>query len=107
MISLVTTWALVSGLTAVGLEWLYRASTRSWWELLPILVVPALLISYGICQLVRGSASLLDALIIWAVVTAGARVMLSALVLHDTILTSTWLAFGLIVLARVVQGMRF
>lgn len=98
-----TLWSLVAGVTAVGLEWLYRVTpTTPFYRLLPLVLPGALLICYGIRILVLHSSSLVAAVIVYASVTAGARVAIS-LAMRDTISAGTWAALGLLLLSRVVM----
>ena len=97
-------WGALGGVTAVGMEWAFRAYPEiSWWRLFPVVAFPALFINFAICQLVRGAGSLLDAFVVFALCTMGARVAVSVLWLPDAIPLTTWAALGLVMLARVMQ----
>lgn len=98
-------WALVAGIAAVTLEWIYRAyPSVAWWRLLPAVAPAALLVSYAICRMVRGADSLPDAVVLWSLAVIGLRVAVSLLALGDRIAPGTWAALGLLIVAHVVQG---
>jgi multidrug transporter EmrE-like cation transporter len=99
-----TLWALAAAVPAVAAEYLYRKLPgpwlQYWWLWTPI----ALSVSYCICQLVRQpSTSLLDAFVVWAFSTTFMRVLVSTLVLGETIKGGTWFALALLMMARVAQ----
>lgn len=95
-------WALVGGLAAVGLEALYRTSAKSYAELLPVIILPQLLIGYAVYRLIQGSDNLLAAFIVFSSTTLGLRVT-AAWWIGDPVSAGTWIAFGLVALARAVQ----
>ena len=100
-----TVWGLVAGAAAVGVEYLYRSMDRPYWHYLPVLVPVQLVISYSIYRLVTAPrTSLVDALIVFTFSTAVCRLFVSVVVLRDHLGWSTWVAFALVVAARVVQA---
>lgn len=97
-------WAMGAAVPAVTLEYLYRTMPGTYAEnflyFLPLQVV----ISYCIYQLVRQpGTSLVDAFVVWALCTTFLRVAVTVGVLHDQVKFGTWLALGLLILARVSQ----
>lgn len=99
-------WGFVAGLSAVLQEYGYKTLDKSWLEQLPIIFPVQLLISYAIYRLVTmPNTSLLDAFIVFAFFTTSLRVATSAFILGETIRTGTWVALGLVVLAKVAQGL--
>lgn len=97
-------WGLLAGATAVLNEYLYRTLPGPWHEYLWIWVPTQLTISYAIYRLVTApGATLLDALVVFTFSTALVRVLVSLFVLRDDIAIYTWAAFGLLLLARIIQ----
>jgi hypothetical protein len=96
-------WGLGAGVPAVTLEYLYRTLPGTWASNLWIYAPAQLLIGYSIYRLVTApGVTLLDALVVFAGATAGLRI-LATYMLGDTIKTSTWIAFGLVMLANIVR----
>lgn len=98
-------WALGAAFPAVLAEYLYRRLPGPWesywWAWTPI----ALSVSYCICQLVRApNTTLLDAFIVWAFSTTAMRVLVSVLILGETIKGGTWFALALLIMARISQS---
>lgn len=97
-------WSLLAAVCAVALEYLYRRLDGGWWEYLWVWTPLSLCISYSICKLIRTPGlPLVGALIIWSVAIMGLRVLVSAVILRDHIALGTWVALGLMVLARISQ----
>ena len=62
-------------------------------------------IGYAVYRLVTiPQTSLLDAFVVFAFSTTTMRVFVTVVLLHDTVRTGTWLALGLVILARIVQS---
>ena len=100
-----TLWGLVAAIPAVFAEYLYRRLPGPWHHYLYLWVPIALTVSYAISRLVRiPQQSLLDSFIVWAFSTTAMRVVLTVVVLGDTVKKGTWVALGLIVVARMVQA---
>ena len=99
-----TFWGLGAALPAVLAEYLYRRLPGPWHEYWWLWTPIGLSISYCICQLVRQpNTALLDAFVVWAFSTTAMRVVVSVLVLGETIKGGTWLALGLLTMARIAQ----
>lgn len=99
-------WGFVAGLTAVLQEYGYKTLDKTWLEQLPIIFPTQLVISYAIYRLVTmPGTTLLDAFIVFAFFTTTLRVSMSVFVLGEVIRTGTWVALGLVVLAKVAQGL--
>jgi hypothetical protein len=97
-------WGLGAALPAVLAEYLYRAWPGSWASHLWAWVPLQLTIGYCIYRLVRiPNTTLLDAFVVWAFSTTALRVFVTTVLLGDTIQMGTWVAMGLLVLARVSQ----
>jgi hypothetical protein len=104
MISPIIMWGLVAAMPAVGMEYLYRVLPGAWSEYLYIWVPGGLIISYGVCQMVRyPGTTLIDAFVVWALSTTLMRVVITIGVLGDTVKSGTWVALGLLILARAAQ----
>lgn len=101
---MVSVYAMVGGVFAVGLEWGYRAWPHvSWWRLAPFILLPSIVISYCVCQIVRESGSLIAALVVWSSTTIALRVLVSVVILGDIVSSATWVGLVLVVAARVIQ----
>ena len=104
MMSPATLWGLVAAVPAVFAEYLYRVLPGPWITYWYLWVPIALTVSYSICQLVRiPQTSLLDAFVVWAFSTTFMRVFVTVVVLQDGVKTGTWIALGLLVMARIAQ----
>lgn len=100
---IVLLWCFAGAAAAVLLECLYRASSRAWWELLPIGAPLSLFISYTVCHIVRQHASLLGALVTWSFAVILCRLFVSLVVLGDRPSPGDWAGYSLIVAAKIVQ----
>lgn len=99
-----TWWGLTAAVPAVLAEYLYRTISGPWWHYLYLWLPIQLTIGYSIYRLVTvPQTTLLDAFVVWAFSTTFMRVLLSTLVLHDSIKPGTWFALGLIIMARIAQ----
>lgn len=100
-----TLWGLGAAFPAVLAEYLYRTLPGVWWRYLWMWVPMQLTIGYCIYRLVTiPKTSLLDAFVVWAFSTTFMRVCVSLLLLRETIRTGTWVALGLVIMARVAQA---
>ncbi len=104
-----TLYGLMAGSAAVFAEYLYRqldGTTGAWVDTLPMWILLQLTISYGIYKLVNiPGLTLIDSLIVFSSSTILLRVLLTLFVLGDTVRVGTWIALGLLLLARVVQSL--
>lgn len=97
-------WGLIGGATAVANEYWYRTLPGDWWHYIHLWVPTQLLISFAIYKIVTTpNVNLLDALIVFTFSTLMCRIFVSVWMLDDKIGPATWVAFGLLVAARVVQ----
>lgn len=107
LLSAATMWSIGAAVPAVVAEALYRMwdTSRPWWHGLWMWIPLQLAIGYCIFKLVTApsSGSLLDAFVVWAFATTLLRVVVTLLVLGETVKGGTWIALGLLTLARVVQ----
>lgn len=102
-----TVWGLAAAVPAVTAEYLYRVFARQgwpWWHGLPLWIPMQLTIGYCIYRLVSvPQLTLIDAFVVWALSTTLLRVVVSVLVLGDSVRAGTWFALSLLILARVAQ----
>lgn len=100
-------WGLCAAVPAVVAEYLYKIwpAEWPWWYGLPLWVPLQLSIGYCIYRLVTaGSAgTLLDAFVVWAFATTFMRVVVSVVILGETVKGGTWFALGLLIMAKVAQ----
>lgn len=98
-------WGLFAAFPAVLAEYLYRTLHGSWFSHIYLWIPIQLTIGYGIFRLVTiPNTTLMDAFVIWALSTIAMRVFVSTVILHDHVKMGTWIALGLIILARTVQA---
>lgn len=97
-------WSLAAAVVAIGAEYLYRTLTHPWWCYLWLWIPMQLFIGYAIYRLVTvPGVPLIGAFVTWSVCTLAIRVGVSIFVLHDRIAPGTWIAVGLLVLAKIAQ----
>jgi|SRR5687767_8665932 len=97
-------WALLGAVLASYIEYLYRTLPGPWHQYLWLWVPSQTLIGYCVYRIVTmPNTSLLAAFVVWTFATMTMRILISVVALHDTVATGTWIALGLIVLAKVVQ----
>ena len=99
-------WGLAAAVPAVLAEYLYRKwpAGTPWWYGLPIWIPIQLSIGYCIYRLVTiPNNTLLDAFITWAFATTAMRVVVSVLILGESIKGGTWFALGLLIMAKIAQ----
>lgn len=89
----------------IGLEILYRKATWTWWELLPIILIPNTLISYALFRLIKGSESIFGALIIFSLCGLVLRIVAVLLILREQVGKGTWIALGLVFLANLAKSL--
>lgn len=105
MLSPMTLWGLAAGVAAVSAEVLYRTLPGPWHHYLYLWLPLQMTIGYAVYRLVTmPHTSLIDAFVVFAFSTTLLRVMASLFVLGDTVRTGTWVALGLVILARVAQA---
>lgn len=98
-------WSFIAALCAVGAEYLYRRLSGSWISHLYLWIPIQLLIGYCIYRLVSApNTPLIGALIMWSFTVIGLRVFISAIILKDIVPVGTWVAVGLMIMARVAQA---
>jgi hypothetical protein len=99
-----TWWALAAAILAVLAEYLYRVLPGSYWQYAYIYIPHQVLLGYTLFRLIRTPRmSLVGVLVLFSMVTAITRATLSVFVLGDHVGRGTWIALGLVVLARIVQ----
>lgn len=97
-------WATFAATGAVALEYMYRTFPGTYFSNMWMFMPVQFAISYGIYQLVRQPGlSLIDAFVVWALGTTALRLLVSIVILKDTVTVGTWIALGLLLLARAAQ----
>lgn len=97
-------YSLLAGVTAVVAEGLYVRWTAPWWHGLWLWIPMQLLIGYSVYRLVTSpSLSLLDAFVMFALVTAALRIAIAVLVLRQDIAPGAWAAFVLLIAANFIR----
>lgn len=100
-----TLWGLSAAIPAVLAEYLYRTLPGPWWTYLYLWVPLQMSIGYSVYRLVTiPHTSLIDAFVVFAFSTTVMRVFATVVLLHDTVRMGSWLAFGLVILARITQA---
>ena len=100
-----TLWGLGAAVPAVLAEYLYRTLPGPWWGYLYLWLPIQMAIGYAVYRLVTiPQTSLLDAFVVFAFSTTTLRVFVTVALLHDTVRTGTWIALGLVIVARIVQS---
>ena len=94
---------LAAAMTAVGVEVLYRSHDGTWGQLFPLILLPAVFVTYGIWTVMKLGDSLLGAIILFNLITAGTRLFSTYFILHETPRPGTLVAFGMIVCAQLVS----
>lgn len=100
-----TLWGLTAAVPAVLAEYLYRTLPGPWHHYLYLYAPISLTISYSIYRLVTiPQTTLLDAFVVWAFSTTFMRVIVTVVFLGDLVRPGTWVALGLLIVARAVQA---
>lgn len=100
-----TLWGLTAAIPAVLAEYLYRTLPGPWWQYLWLWTPMGWLISYSIYRLVTiPQTTLIDAFVVWAFSTTTMRVVVSVVFLGDIVRPGTWVALGLLIVARAIQA---
>lgn len=104
-----TTWlinlfTITGALGAIFCEYTYRRyPDMNWFQNMYWIAPIQLYVGYAVYRAVIASHSLLDAFILWASSTMLARFFVSAVILGESISTTSYAAFLLIIIARVIQ----
>ncbi len=99
-------FGLIAGTGAVLAEYLYKVwpMGKPWTDGLLMWVPIQLVIGYCIFRMVTApGATILDAVIVFALATAVLRVILTLFILHQPVPLATWVGFGLVVLANFIK----
>lgn len=94
-------WGILASMIAIGLETLYRSSTKTWVEHLPITFVPILLLNLLLYLLLTESGSLLGAFILFSACNLLLRISVVLVYLREPVSRGTWIAMILLMLAQV------
>lgn len=101
-----TLWSLVAAVVAVGLEYTYRTMPAPWtnaWHLL-VFALAQIFIGVSIYKIVTTpGTTLIGAFIVWSFATVLTRTLVSVFVLDERVPPGTWIAVGLLLMARVAQ----
>ena len=104
-LSQATLWGLTAAIPAVLAEYLYRTLPGPWWTHLWLWLPMQLTIGYAVYRLVTiPQTSLLDAFVVFAFSTTFMRVVVTVVFLGDIVRPGTWVALGLLIVARAVQA---
>jgi len=93
----------IAAACAVGMETLYRYHQGTYWQIFPVIFLPALFISFGIWKAMKLEETLLAAILLYQVFTAGARLFSTYVILGESPGVGVLVGFGLIVLAQIVS----
>lgn len=97
-------WGLFAAVPAVTAEYLYRTLKGPWLSYLPIWIPLQLAVGYGIYRMLNTpNTNLLEAFVVWSFCVLSMRVFVSQVLLQETVNTGTWVALGLMVLAKLVN----
>jgi type IV secretory pathway VirB6-like protein len=99
-------WGLGAAIPAVIAEYLYKTWNVDvpWWHGLPMWIPLQMAIGYCIFKLVSTPGNtLLDSFVIWAFSTTFLRVLVSVVILGETVKGGTWFALGLLIMANIAK----
>ena len=98
-------FAFVGAVAAVTAEWLYKQPfiIDNIWGHIYLWLPIQLMIGYCVFRMANLSGNLLDAFVVFAFCTALLRVIVSLGILHQTVPTQSWVAFGLLLAATCVK----
>lgn len=94
---------LAAAMTAVGVEVLYRSHDGDFSQLLPLILLPAIFVTFGVWKVMKLGDSLLGAMVLFSLITAGSRLFSTYFILRETPRPGTLVAFGMIVCAQLVS----
>jgi len=99
-------FAFIGAIAAVTAEWLYKQPfvIENIWGHLYLWLPIQFVIGYCVFRMVNlPGTNLLDAFVVFAFFTAFLRIIVSTSILHQTIPTQSWVAFGLLLAATCVK----
>ena len=94
---------LGAAMTAAAMETMYRYHEGDFSDLIPIVILSGLFVTFGVWKVMKISDSLIGGMILFSLFTAGSRLFATYFVLHETPRLSTLAAFGLIVCANLLS----
>ena len=94
---------LAAAMTAVGVEVLYRSHEGTWGQLFPIVLLPVIFVTFGIWKVMKLDDTLLGAIILFNLITAGTRLFSTYYILGERPGAGTLFAFGMIVCAHLIS----
>ena len=98
------TWGLFAAVPAVTAEYLYKTVQGPWHHHLYMWIPLQLAVGFGIYRMVNvPSTNLLEAFVVWSFCVLAMRVGVSQFLLEETVRTGTWVALGLMVVAKLVN----
>lgn len=97
-------WAFIAAGFVVGIESVYRGSGRSWWSLLPWVVLPILAAQFALYQMQQKSSDLMTATIFFSTFTAAIRIVVTLCVLREPVHMKTWVVTGLFCGVSLMKG---
>ena len=84
---------------------MYRTLPKPWWHYLWLWIPGQLLIGYCVYKMVtQPGVPLLGAFVVWSLAITGTRLLVTVFLLHDNVSRGNWIAFGLLVVARIAQS---
>lgn len=102
-----TVWDFViicfGALSGVAIEAVYRVHGGTFDQIFPLVVVPALFVTYAVFRVMHNSDSMLAGIVLWTMIVHSLRLLSTVFVLKETPHPGAWAGFGLIVLAQVVS----
>ena len=96
-------WGFIGSLLAIGMELLFRKHHTGYANLLPYVVLPAMLMNYVIYKMVSSIDFYVNAFIIFSFCNLTLRILSSFLFLHEHLRPSIYVAYGFLVIAQVVR----
>ena len=98
-------WATAAAVVAVYLESIYKTMSGTFLQNLWYIGPLQLLVSYCLYRvIVTPNLTLIDAFVIWGMMTMALRTAVTVAVLHETVQAGTWFALALMILARISQS---
>ena len=95
-------WAVLGGLTAVGLEFAFRSGVE-WWRNLWWVAPASLLVNFSIYRLLTTDYGWLSSIVLFGLTTALLRIALTFIILHEPVSVGSVVAAGVLGVGAVVR----
>lgn len=95
-------FATIGAIAAVVAEVIYRLHLGSYIAILPASIALAIIIQFGVFNVMKIGNSLVEGIILWTCVTSGMRIVATYLI-GEQPATGQWLAYGLVVIATFIS----